>query len=167
MFTKSILVTLAVAIASATAFKVPLDLADGVYMINATDSEAEPVRIGDAVNSQPLASRQNSFPGSSWMQCDNVDLNHADTDKASAGLRDTCRAAPDIPGGSHILSASGSVFAYACSYGGSQPCRLSEVNEYYTWSTDECGSYEGSFLHIPDWKKAYGRAPSTIVNICP
>ncbi|KAK8085532.1 hypothetical protein PG997_006803 [Apiospora hydei] len=172
MLFKSALVTIAVAASNATAFIVPADLADGVYTFNGTDgtegsSAGEPTRLGDAATAhQLMTSRDGVFPGDSRMQCDDVAIDKASMDGATESLRRMCSLNRNIEGGGHVAIAVGSAVAYACSYGGVQACHLNEVNEYLKWSDGDCGSYRGSFLHIPKWDKAYGRAPKGI-DICP
>ncbi|KAK8044347.1 hypothetical protein PG993_004371 [Apiospora rasikravindrae] len=164
MLFKSALVTIAVAASSVAAFIVPTDLADGVYIFNGT---VGPTRIGDAAEAQRfMAARDGVFPGDSRMQCDGVTIDKADMDRATESLRQMCSFNRNIEGGNHLGIAVGSAVAYACSYGGIQPCHLNEVNDYVMWSDKDCGAYRGSFLHIPKWDKAYGRAPRDI-DICP
>ncbi|RYP51774.1 hypothetical protein DL768_002960 [Monosporascus sp. mg162] len=60
-------------------------------------------------------------------------------------------------GKSGIYVKYGSAIAFACSWGGPQPCSSREYTDAMQILDKKCGNLAAGFVQMTDWKKIYGR----------
>ncbi|KAI2641433.1 hypothetical protein GGS26DRAFT_597296 [Hypomontagnella submonticulosa] len=182
-FTSALLAALAAT--SCSAVVLPEGTPNGVYVWPAPNSaklkgrqekSGEWTKIGDitprdATSENPNLSRRWSWPSgaqaSSECNPQPVKLSTWDYDEALETMKSNCVGENSlIPRGGNYAVVYGSALIYGCSWGGSQPCRREEVERFSTDIDLKCGDDGSGFIHLPGWRKAYGR-DHVGIDICP
>lgn len=178
-YTSTLIVALLAA--SASAFVVPDDQEDGMYISTGGSTSAKlrrdasgPVKIGNITYSEAggdisTSAIEKRMPVNA-ITCDprNI-LNAWDYVDSRDNLKKFCNKGVKVPkwnGVSGILYARvGSAIWYACSWGGVNPCSGGEIDEAETRMDHSCGDDESAWVEMNTWKKGYGRA-ITGMSVC-
>ena len=78
------------------------------------------------------------LPSSQQIDCQGGAVSPSDLSNAQNQLHDWC-ASNQINGGSHVQFQSGNTVAYACSYGGTNPCSTAEIDAAFNAIGANCG----------------------------
>ncbi|KAM7209884.1 hypothetical protein V8F06_014735 [Rhypophila decipiens] len=159
-----------------TAFKIPDNQPDGVYLANTETGEIQLQQrsLNDSELAAALPSRRHirdllqartvPLPVSN-AGCPPAGLNPGDYLGAYANFAAWCDKGNKIGGKNLAYATVGSAVWYGCSYGGQNPCGSDEVSEAEHRFNDKCGVAEAAWIHMKDWKKTYGRDVAT-AEIC-
>lgn len=150
------LIALLSAVAAATAFTIPKDLGDGVFVVPKGSEEAVLLTSIDKRASIDIPKRQ--LPVSDQKCYDGEDmLDGVNYEQAKANLGAMCDEGTALPGGSSLVARIGSAAVYGCSWGGQNPCSSDEVNGAMDIIDGNCGNLHPGDIWLQDWAKIWGR----------
>ncbi|KAI0376810.1 hypothetical protein F5Y04DRAFT_265803 [Hypomontagnella monticulosa] len=163
----SVLVSLLAASAT-NAIKIPEGQPDGVYSVDLSrraQRRAGAWTLIEEFNTTDIASRDLSSElnaraplPSPHSQCKSeVKLDGTNLQQARSKFKDRAIAGDKIGSNKALAVIYGSVVYYACSWGGSNPVRVGEIDESDKKMEKDCGVAEAGIVIIDAWKKIYGR----------
>lgn len=177
----SVFATLGLTIGLAASVMIPEDAPDGLFVASldkrdenygnftllARHEPGETVPTAPTKRSARLDRRHTPLPISREGCSSDAYVDASDFSMSRGKLSSECDAGTKIGASSVLAYKVGSSAAYACSYGGSNPCGKDEVDAAFTEIDKHCGSAtKTGWVLMNDWSKSYGRDILT-VEICP
>ncbi|EMR63527.1 hypothetical protein UCREL1_9537 [Eutypa lata UCREL1] len=176
----AVLAAFALALGSAASVKIPEDSPDGLlvasldrldahygnFTLIATHVPHEPVPTPPTKRSARLQRRALPLPISDTGCSDDNYVDPVHFVVSRQKLIDECERGTQIGKRSVLAYKIGSSTAYACSYGGRNPCSTDEIDVAFRRIDEDCGSpIKAGWVLMDDWAKSYGREIVT-AEIC-
>ncbi|KAJ0353834.1 hypothetical protein COL154_002815 [Colletotrichum chrysophilum] len=88
--------------------------------------------------------------------CYRESVNQGDWENVRTNFKNFCDGGAVIPGGGLQYAVSGKQVAFACSWGGNNPCSGGEFDEFLDYINKNCGGWYGGWVDMDSWAKQYG-----------
>ncbi|KAF5499959.1 putative endo-1,4-beta-xylanase A [Colletotrichum fructicola] len=87
--------------------------------------------------------------------CYRESVNQGDWENVRTNFKNFCDGGAVIPGGGLQYAVSGKQVAFACSWGGNNPCSGGEFDEFLDYIKKNCGGWYGGWVDMDSWAKQY------------